>query len=287
MNQTLDKFKEHLKKMRQYEQAVCLLNWDLQTMAPKKGVESKLETLGFFSTESFKLSTSEEYGAMLQELSRPELFAQLDEGMQLTVKRGLRDYQRFQRVPQDFYTDYVTTSARSEKMWEEAKRAGDFSLFSPWLDKMISMTRQYVGYMEPEKDAYEVLLDMYEEGMDSATIDRIFDEMKEGLLPLLSKIAAAGMPDLSALEGHYDIDAQKKVQNMLLSYIGFDFDGGAVAESEHPFTMGICHGDIRTTNHYLEDAPLSAIFSAIHEGGHAIFEQNIDPVFGNTAAGRW
>ena len=284
MNQTLDKFKEHLKKMRQYEQAVCLLNWDLQTMAPKKGVESKLETLGFFSTESFKLSTSEEYGAMLQELSRPELFAQLDEGMQLTVKRGLRDYQRFQRVPQDFYTDYVTTSARSEKMWEEAKRAGDFSLFSPWLDKMISMTRQYVGYMEPEKDAYEVLLDMYEEGMDSATIDRIFDEMKEGLLPLLSKIAAAGMPDLSALEGHYDIDAQKKVQNMLLSYIGFDFDGGAVAESEHPFTMGICHGDIRTTNHYLEDAPLSAIFSAIHEGGHAIFEQNIDPVFVNTAA---
>ena len=283
MNQTLDKFKEHLKKMRQYEQAVCLLNWDLQTMAPKKGVESKLETLGFFSTESFKLSTSEEYGAMLQELSRPELFAQLDEGMQLTVKRGLRDYQRFQRVPQDFYTDYVTTSARSEKMWEEAKRAGDFSLFSPWLDKMISMTRQYVGYMEPEKDAYEVLLDMYEEGMDSATIDRIFDEMKEGLLPLLSKIAAAGMPDLSALEGHYDIDAQKKVQNMLLSYIGFDFDGGAVAESEHPFTMGICHGDIRTTNHYLEDAPLSAIFSAIHEGGHAIFEQNIDPVFVNTA----
>ena len=283
MNQTLDKFKEHLKKMRQYEQAVCLLNWDLQTMAPKKGVESKLETLGFFSTESFKLSTSEEYGAMLQELSRPELFAQLDEGMQLTVKRGLRDYQRFQRVPQDFYTDYVTTSARSEKMWEEAKRAGDFSLFSPWLDKMISMTRQYVGYMEPEKDVYEVLLDMYEEGMDSATIDRIFDEMKEGLLPLLSKIAAAGMPDLSALEGHYDIDAQKKVQNMLLSYIGFDFDGGAVAESEHPFTMGICHGDIRTTNHYLEDAPLSAIFSAIHEGGHAIFEQNIDPVFVNTA----
>lgn len=75
---------------------------------------------------------------------------------------------------------------------------------------MISMTRQYVGYMEPEKDVYEVLLDMYEEGMDSATIDRIFDEMKEGLLPLLSKIAAAGRPDLSALEGHYDIDAQKK-----------------------------------------------------------------------------
>ena len=85
MNQTLDKFKEHLKKMRQYEQAVCLLNWDLQTMAPKKGVESKLEALGFFSTESFKLSTSEEYGAMLQELSRPELVAQLEEGMQLPV----------------------------------------------------------------------------------------------------------------------------------------------------------------------------------------------------------
>ena len=114
---------------------------------------------------------------------------------------------------------------------------------------MIAMTKEYVGYMEPDKDPYEVLLDMYEEGMDSAAIDAVFTELKNGLLPLLSAIRAAGRPDLASLKGTYDIEAQKKVQDLLLSYIGFDFDAGAAAESEHPFTTGLCHGDIRVTNH--------------------------------------
>lgn len=283
MNQTLDQFKEYLAKIRQYNQAVTLFSWDLQTLTPPKGMEEKMEAIGFFSTEAFKLSTSEEYGAMLEELSRPEQFATLDIGMQTTVKRYLRDYRRFKRVPQDFYTEMVTASARSEKAWEAAKKADDFSLFAPHLDKMITMTKQYVNYMEPDKDPYEVLLDTYEDGMDSATIERIFDELKEGLLPLLAKINAAPKPDLSALAGSYDISAQKKVQEMLLSYIGFDFEAGAVAESAHPFTMGFDPGDVRVTNHYYEDLPLSAMFSAIHEGGHAIFEQNIDPAYAGTA----
>lgn len=283
MNQTLDKFKEHLAKIRQYEQATSLFSWDLQTLTPPKGMEEKMEAIGFFSTEAFKLSTSDEYGAMLEELSRPEQFVQLDTGMQTTVKRYLRDYRRFKRVPQDFFTEMVTASARSEKAWEAAKEADDFSLFSPHLDKMITMTRQYVNYMEPDKDPYEVLLDTYEDGMDSSTIERIFDELKEGLLPLLAKINAAPKPDLSALAGSYDRNAQKKVQEMLLSYIGFDFEAGAVAESAHPFTMGLSPSDVRVTNHYYEDQPISSMFSAIHEGGHAIFEQNIDPVYAGTA----
>ena len=70
MNQTLDQFKEYLNKIRQYNQATSLLYWDLQTIAPKKGIESKLNTLSFFSTEAFRLNTAPEYGRMLEELSQ-------------------------------------------------------------------------------------------------------------------------------------------------------------------------------------------------------------------------
>lgn len=283
MSKTLEQFKNYLKQIEQYDQVTSLLQWDLQTAAPRKGVESKLEALSFFSTEAFRLRTAPEYGDMLKELSRPEEWDQLDMGMQTTVKRYYRNYLRSSRVPEDFFTEYVVARGRSEKAWENAKRACDFSIFAPHLEKMITMTRQYAQYQEPDMDPYEMLLDCYEEGMDSATIDRIFEELKSGLLPLLDRIQAAARPDLSALEGHYDIDAQKKVQKLLLSYIGYDFEGGTVAESEHPFTTSLCHGDVRVTNHYLENQPLSAMFSAIHEGGHAIFEQNIDPVYANTA----
>lgn len=283
MDQTLEVFKAYLKKLQQYNQIVSLLHWDLMTLAPEKGVESKLDSIRFFSTEVFRLSTASEYGEMLRELARPEEFEQLEEAMQLTVKRALQEYERFLRIPEEFYTEYVTEKARSEKAWEEAKRNNDFSIYAPHLEKIITMTKEYIHYMEPEKDPYEVLLDMFEEGMNSATIDRVFEEIKTGLRPLMAKIDSMPRPDLSALEGQYDIDAQKKVQRLLLSYIGFDFTAGAVAESEHPFTMDLCPGDIRVTNHFKENNPIDAMFSAIHEGGHAIFGQSIDPVYADTA----
>ncbi len=283
MEQTSGRFKAYLKKIQQYTQIVSLLQWDLTTLASERGTERKMDSIQFFSKEVFRLSTAEEYGEMLRALSRPEEFTRLDEAMQLTVRRGLREYERFLRIPEEFYSEYAIEKARSEKAWEKAKRSSDFSVYAPHLEKIIKMTKQYVKYMEPDQDPYEVLLDLYEEGIDSKTIDQVFAEIREGLRPLLAKIEAAPRPDLTALEGQYDIDAQKKVQRLLLSYIGFDFSAGATAESEHPFTMDICPGDIRVTNHFKEDNPISAIFSAIHEGGHAIFGQNIDPAYEDTA----
>lgn len=283
MNEAVTKLKDYMNKFQQYQTVENLLYWDLSTMTPENGVESKASAIGYFSTEAFRLSTSKEYGALLKELSTPDQFEQLDDALKVTVRREMRDYRRFCRVPEDFYTEYVTLKARSQKAWENAKQANDYSIYAPYLDKIISMTKQYVHYMEPEQPPYEVLLDMFEEGIDSQTIDRLFDELKTGLQPLLNKIRNAKQPDLSAMEGIYDIHAQKEVQDMLLSYIGFDFTQGATAESEHPFTSEIGSGDVRITNHFKEHDPLAAIFSAIHEGGHAIFGQNIDPSYENTA----
>ena len=283
MNDAVAKLKEHMKQMDQYRTIKNLLYWDLATMTPEKGVESKASAIGYFSTEAFRLSTSKEYGELLHKLSSSQEFQQLDDAMQVTVRRELRDYERFCRVPEDFYTEYVTLKARSQKAWETAKKASDFSLYAPYLDRIISMTKEYVRYMEPDQKPYEVLLDMFEEGIDSETIDRLFGELKEGLQPLLKKIREAGQPDLSVLKGSYDISAQKEVQKMLLSYMGFDFEKGTVAESEHPFTSEIGADDVRITNHFREEDPLAAIYSAIHEGGHAIFGQNISPDYAHTS----
>ena len=284
MEETLKKFKEYLNKIQQYNQAVALFMWDMQTGAPKESVESKIDSIGYFSTEVFRLSNAPEYGEMLEELGKPENFEKLDQGMQVTVRRYLRDFERTQRVPEEFYTELVTTQARSEQAWEEAKEADDFSIFAPHLDKVIRMMKEYVHYMEPDQDVYEVLIDMFEEGMNAETIDKLFDELKAGLAPLIEKINASEQADISALDRKYDIEAQKKVQDYLLRYIGFNFDRGTTGESMHPFTTTLCPGDVRVTNHYDETMPLSAMFSAIHEGGHAIFDQNINPEFRGTAA---
>ena len=94
MNNAVSKLKEYMQKFRQYETIENLLYWDLSTMTPEKGVESKADAIGYFSTEAFRLSTSDEYGALLKELSTPEQFEQLDDALKVTVQRELRNYER-------------------------------------------------------------------------------------------------------------------------------------------------------------------------------------------------
>ena len=284
MTTLINEFNETLKKINQYKQAVTLFSWDIQTDAPKNGTESKIEAIGFFSTEIFKLSTSKRYGYLLRELSMSDKYDSLSPAMKLTVKRYLKEYERTSRVPEKFFTEFTMEKARSEQAWEEAKKQNDFSIFAPHLNKVICMTKEWIKYMEPSKEPYDVLIDMYEEGMDSASIDVLFTELKEGLIPLIQKLNNADVPDISALNGKYPINAQKEIQNLLLNYIGFNFDCGNTSESMHPFTTTLCPGDIRITNNFNEPSVLDPMFSAIHEGGHAIFEQNISDELQGTAA---
>ena len=285
MSKTLEALQQYLDKVEQYNHVITLLYWDMRTGAPKLGFEGHTKALAYFSGEEFKLSTSDELGELLDTLSAPEEYEQLDEKWKFVVKRMKRDMDKRKRIPADVYELFVKEQAESGNAWEEAKNASDFSFFAPHLKKMIERTKEITGYTDPDKEVYDALLNEYEEGMDSETIDRLFEDLKKELVPLVQKILAAKQPDDSKFAGRYDIDAQKKVQKMLLDYIGFSWDAGAVGETEHPFTLNFSSKDVRVTNHYYENEPINAMYSAIHEGGHAIFEQNVNPEYDGTVAG--
>ncbi len=285
MSQTFTDFKSYLEKMQKFSQVTTLLYWDMETGMPKNGFKRHSDALTYFSTEEFQLSTSKELKEYLRILNQPEEYKQLDADWQFIAKRMQRDIERDSRIPVDVFSACVQAQAEAGRAWQEAKKAADYSIFAPHLKKMIDMRREIVSYTEPQREVYDALLDQHEEGMDSATIDRLFEELKAELIPLVQKIIAAEQPDDSKFRRFFDVDAQKKVQKLLLEYIGFNFDKGAVAETEHPFTLNFSSQDVRVSNHYFEHDPLSAMFSAIHEGGHAIFEQNVNPKLDGTVGG--
>lgn len=284
-NATVENLKQYLEKMNQYEHVMTLLNWDMETTMPKLGFEGHARALTYFSTELFKLSTTEELGKMLEELSSPKEYEKLNDMWKFVVKRMKRDYDESRRIPQDFFEQFVQAKSESGNAWKEAKRASDFSIYAPHLEKVIEMTKKMAEYTNPGEEVYNVLLNQYEEGMDSDTIDRLFDDLKRELAPFVKKVLAAKQQDDSRFKGKYEIEEQKKVQKMLLDYIGFDWEAGTVGETEHPFTLNFSSKDVRVTNHYYEKDALSAMYSAIHEGGHAIFEQHVNPDFDGTVAG--
>lgn len=285
MSKLLEEFKNYLHEMNQYEHVVTLLYWDMKTNAPKLGQEAHIGALTHFSTKSFEMSTADKLGEMLDGLAEESEFTALDVTWQFIVRRMKRDFDRNKRIPAEVYEAFVRAQAESGNAWEEAKNSSDFSVFAPHLKKMVEMTKEIAGYTDPGVETYDALLNQYEEGMDSATIDRLFGELKQELIPLVQQILAKPQPNDTAFHAYADPDAQKKVQWMLLDYIGFRRDAGAVGETEHPFTLNFSSKDVRVTNHYYETEPISAMFSAIHEGGHGIFEQNVNPEYDNTVAG--
>jgi carboxypeptidase Taq len=262
----LQSFRELVRKIKSYEEALGVLFWDMRTGAPRKGNEARSEVTGVLSAEMFKLSTSDEMGELLDKLGEPSVLAELDR----------KEYERSKNIPPKLYQEYVVLTSQAESFWEEAKPNNDWTGFQPYLEKIIDYTNQFIDLWGVKATRYDTLLDMYEPDMTVAELDRVFGGLREKLVPLAARIAASPhQPDTSFLGQAYGKEAQKKFSLYILDQMGYDFGAGRLDESAHPFATGLNPGDVRITTRYLPEDVTSALFGTIHEGGHALYEQNI------------
>ena len=107
MSTTFEQFKKYLQQIQRYNQIQTLLYWDMKGQMPKEGFAGHSDALTYFSTEQFKLSTSQELKDYLVKLSQPEEFEKLDADWKFIVKLMKREFDRDERIPQDFYSAYV------------------------------------------------------------------------------------------------------------------------------------------------------------------------------------
>lgn len=275
----LEELKALLKEMQDLTTACVLLDWDLKTETPKYGVDAVVSSLTALSTKQFELSISPKMEELVYALNEETEYEQLDEVWKKAVRRMKKDFDENKRIPVEFYSEFVANRAKAEAVWQEAKPNNDFASFAPYLEKNIANAIQMEKYVHPEQEPYASMLDTYEKGMDEATIDRIFGELKEELIPFVKEILSKPEPDSSKFIGNFDTNKQRELSHFLLEYIGFDFERGGMGESEHPFTTGAHRNDVRLTNHFMEHDLISGIFSIIHEGGHGLFMQGADEVY--------
>ncbi|MBP3950690.1 carboxypeptidase M32 [Bacillus suaedae] len=269
-------FRQYVKKIQDYNQALSLLAWDSRTGAPKKGVKQRSEVIGTISAEVFHLSTSEQMAKYLKELREENVYAQLSEITQKTVDECHKNYERNVKIPKEEYKEYVMLQSESESLWEEAKDKADFELFRPNLEKLVEFKKKFIGYWGYEKHPYNTLLDDYEPGVFVETIDRVFGELRDQLIPLVKGVTESKhQPKTDFLFEKFPKENQKELSLDILKEIGYDFDAGRLDETVHPFAIGLNPNDVRVTTKYNEDDFRVALFGTIHECGHALYEQNI------------
>lgn len=181
-------FRQYIKKIEDYGQALAVLAWDSRTGAPKKGIVQRSEVIGTLSSEVFALSTSEQMGSYLAELREKTVYNQLSEITRKSVDECYKSYQRNVKIPKEEYKEYVMLQSQSESLWEEAKDKADFELFRPNLEKLVEFKKRFVGYWGYEKHPYNTLLDDYEPGVFVDTIDKVFGELRDQLIPLVKGV---------------------------------------------------------------------------------------------------
>lgn len=272
-----EQFQQLIRKITSYYEAVGLLHWDLRTGAPRKGVEARSETIGMLSTEAFKLQTSTEMGDLLDFFAKPEIQQQFDETSRRMVEECRKEYDRSKLIPADKFKEYTVLAAHSESKWEDAKENNDFSGFEPFLTKIVAFKQEFIDYWGAKETRYDTLLDMYEPDLTVEKLDEVFARLRARLVPLVQSILdSPNKPDTGFLDQLYPKEQQEKFGLFILEQMGYDFEAGRLDESVHPFCTGLNVGDVRITTNYLQDDVTSAVFSSLHEGGHALYEQNID-----------
>ena len=284
LKQVIKTYIDYRTKMQALGYASYIISWDSETEAPVGCLEERSKQVGVLSEMSYSLERSNEYIETVKKLY--ENLDSLEDVLKVEIKKVYKDLMNSLKVPMEELVEYSILISKAQSIWADAKVNNDYKKFEPILDEIIKFNKRYVKYLETDElKGYDVLLDMYEEGMTKEKYDKFFSLLKSEIVPLVHKINKLEQSNNLFKNKLFDINKQKEFAEYIMDVMCFDKSRGLIKESEHPFTSGYGTSDVRITTHYYEDLLISSIFSCIHELGHATYEQQCNPILDETLVG--
>ncbi len=280
MEELIAYYKEYKEKKNALTLAMNTMSFDKATIAPKDGHQYINKMLTMLATDLFIHETSDEAYVNIKELSNCDIDPELKRDVELTLL--LLEENR--SIPKDVYRKFVQTVNQADTSWHDAKEKSDYTLFENDLKNVIEMQKEVLKY-HPNKEMkpYDILLDRFERGMNQKRYDEFFDLIKEKLLPFIQKVLNSNKEiDDSLLLQNYSVDKQEKFIDELCTYLQVDKNKVYLCTTEHPFTSFFSTNDVRITTKFHENALASAIYSTIHEYGHALYGLQVNPKYDGT-----
>ncbi|MCJ7558274.1 MAG: carboxypeptidase M32, partial [Gammaproteobacteria bacterium] len=257
--------------------AADLLGWDQQTYMPPGGAGNRGYQLATLAKLRHIKFTAPEVGQMLEDLQPWAAGLAPDSDEARLVKVTKRQYEKLTKVPSEFMAEFTKTTSDAHLVWQQARQEDDFGKFLPLLEKIIDLRRQYADFFAPYDHVYDPLLDDFEPGLKTAEVQAIFNALRPQQVELLKAIAESAQVDDSFLHQPYDEGKQEEFGIEVATKYGYDWNRGRQDRAAHPFTTTFGIGDVRITTRFLPDYVGSALFSTMHEAGHAIYEQGSAP----------
>jgi carboxypeptidase Taq len=291
MQEKLQELKTLLQEAHDLNSAASVLYWDQSTYMPRGGAEARGRQLAIVSRIEHEFATNPRIGELLDALQpyAESLPADHDDAAFLRVAR--RDFERNTRVPASFVAELSEHLANAYMVWAEARPASDFARVLPYLEKTLDFSRRQADFFPGYDHIADPLIDHADYGMKASDIRHVFSELREGLVPIIRRIAEQPPADDSVLRKHYPKELQLQFSEAVARDFGYDFNRGRMDLTHHPFEVSFSLGDTRITTRVKEDYLGECMFSVFHESGHAMYEQGGNPAYegtplrGGTSAG--
>ena len=280
MIEKLEQLKERLGEVADIGNAASVLSWDQQVNMPPGGNEARGQQLATLSKIAQEKFITDEVGRLIDDLKQELNGADTDEAA--LVRVAARNYDKAKRVPPSFVAEQAVVTSKAFEAWVEAKSKSDFSIFQPHLEKVVELVHKYISFFPPADHPYDILLDDYEPAMKTAEVKAIFDALRPKQVELIKAITSAKQVKDDFLYKKYN---EKKLIDFGVDVIrkfGYDWNRGRQDKAPHPFQTTFSVNDVRITTRYEADNPLATLFSTVHEAGHAMYEQGVNPAYERT-----
>ncbi len=274
-----------LGEVADLSKAAALVEWDEQVYMPPGGAETHGQMVATIRKLAHEMFVADEVGSLLEQLRADAAGADPDSDDARLIAVTTRDYDKARRVPAAFVAEQARVLSASQQAWIQARQADDFPAFRPHLERFLDLKRRYIAFFPPAAHPYDTLLDEFEPGTTTADVQAVFATLRPRQVALIRDLGARPPIDDAFLHVPYDEGDLWAFSRDVVTAMGFDWNRGRQDRSTHPFATGIGSDDVRITSRHTPAEPLSLVFGSMHEAGHALYEQGLEPAFARHTLG--
>ena len=273
MKESLDFIYKEQKELSTFSGIGALLGWDQMTYMPPDGRFERSEQISLVSRLAHEKFTADELYNHIKKLNEVDALEKLERKDKAVAERLIKDIEKSRKVPSEFVERSSKITTLAYPAWQEAREKDKFSLFSPHLEKIVELEKEYCTYINLPGPAYNSLIDGYEEGMTVDRLTKEFSFLKTELKSILEKIKSSDIYQKQQLfDRRFSKEKQQKICDFIIEKLHLPKNRARLDVSTHPFTTSMGNDDVRITTSFERENPLFSFFSTVHEAGHALYE---------------
>jgi carboxypeptidase Taq len=269
----LRRLRERLAEISDLRRTLLLLSWEQRVTMPPGGTEARANALATLGRTEHERFVDAEIGHLLERLRPYEESLEYDSDDASLIRVVRRDWEKARREPSELRAERLRAGSLAHGVWVEARATNDFARFLPALERNFDIRKRYAACFEWEDSPYTPLLDDFEPFMTTTDVAAVFDVLRPALAEIVRN---APRIDASFLDVPFAHDRQRVFAERLASTVGLDEDAWRLDTSAHPFCTSFSRRDVRMTTRFM-DTGLRALWSTLHESGHALYAHGVAP----------